>query len=464
MGRKGILKGLRLPAQASVWYIGASVMSKAIAIAATPFFTRLQSEEEYGAFTLYISVVGAMSVIVSAFTAGSSIYKGLDDFSCEKGSYLKSVLTVSFGFSALLCTLLFAFSRFLGINRDVVILIFLQIIFDSAVAVYLTDARFRYAYKQVVMLGIFESLLSPIIAIAWLRAVGGGYKIRAYALLLVSFVAAAYALYRLLQNGGKVKYGMIKYSLRTSLVLLPHSFAGALSAQADKLIFSAALGNAALARYSVAHSIGAGLSFVVAGVGAALGPWIIRRLKAGEIDRIYEISELIFKALAASTVALVALAPEAMLILAPREYSEATVAILPIALSVLFSLITLISSVALVQADKSKYTSYASVSALGSGILMNFLLIPPLRYFGAALALLISQAIGAVLSLYFMRKYCALLLPIKRFLYYFILTALLCAIAVGIYDSLALRVLLLTVPAIIMLGSFFSTLELVKEK
>ncbi|MBE6532352.1 MAG: hypothetical protein E7676_02445 [Ruminococcaceae bacterium] len=463
MARKSILKNIKLPAQASVWYIGVSLISKAIGIAVTPFFTRLQSEEEYGAFTLYISLLGVVSVILSAFTSGSSIYKGLDDFSNEKGSYLKSVLSASIVFSGVVCTLLFAFSTFLGLNREVVALIFLQLIFDSVVAVYLSDARFSYSYKEVALISLFESTFSPLIAMFWLCAIGGGYKVRAYSLLLVSFISAIYALYKLFSGGGKVRFSMLKYSVKSSLALLPHSLSGALSAQADKLIFTAALGNAALARYSVAHSLGAGLSFVVGGVGSALGPWIMRRLRAGETERISEISELIFKGLGAATVFLVTLAPEAMLILAPYEYSEALVAVLPISLSVLPSLVILISTVVLVHEGRSKYASYSSVVALLLGILLNLLLIPPMRYFGAGLSLLFSQIVGAALSLYLCYKSEILTLPLKSLLYYFILTVLFGAMAVSLYHHLALRVLLLCAPAVMLLGSFFSAGRLIRE-
>lgn len=464
MGRKGILENIRLPARASMWYIGANIVSKVIAIAVTPFLTRIQSEEDYGAFALYISVLGIASVAVSAFTSGSSVYKGLGEFSNEKGSYFKSIFLASAAFSIVICTLLFAFSYFLPINRDVIPLILLQMIFDSAVAVYLSGARFSYLYKPVVVISIFESLLSPILAIAWLRVSGGGYKIRIYSMLVASFIAAAYALYRILEERGKVQFSFLKYSIRGSLSLLPHSLAGALSAQSDKLIFTAMLGNAALARYSVAHSVGAGLSFVVGGLGAALSPWIMRRLNAKEDERIYEICELIFKGLAAATITLIALAPEAMLILAPPEYSEALVAILPIALSVLPSYILLITTVILVQFDKSKYTSYSSVITLASGVLLNFLLIPSMQYFGAGLALLISQGFGALISLRFMHKLCGIPLPTKSFLYYFILSIFFGALAVGLYQYLALRVLLLTIPAVMMLGSLFSTERLIREK
>ncbi len=454
---------IKLPARASVWYVGTSFLCKAVGIAVTPFFTRLQSEEEYGAFTLYISVLGAVSVITSAFTTGSSVYRGIDVYRSEKASFLKSAIISSVGFSLIICTLLFAFSAFLGLDSSLVILILIQLICDVIIAVRLSSARFSYSYKEVALVSIFESTLSPAIALMILRSRGGGYTVRIYSLLFVSIIAAVYALYKILCEGGRVKKEMVKYSVKSSLPLLPHSISGALSGQADKLVFTAILGTAALAKYSVVHSVGIGLSFVVGALGSALGPWIIRRLNAGEGEKIGEVCELIFKGLAAATVFLIALAPEAMLILAPPEYSEALAAVLPIALSVLPSLVISVSTVALVHRERGRYTSYASLVTVVSGVVLNLLLIPAFSYFGAGLALLFSQLIGAGLYLKFMQKARVCELPTKKLLYYSMLTALFGVIMLSLYGYLAIRVLLLTLPAVMLLNSLFSAERLVRE-
>ena len=458
-----LIKHFKKPAKASIWYLGTSLVCKGIGIIATPFFTRLQSAEDYGTFSLYISVLGVMSVIVSALTTGSSVYRGLYVYRDEKYSLIKSILIISLGFSVVICTLLFTFSGLLGLNKHLVVLIFLQLVCDVIIAVRLSTARFFYEYKEVAIISIFESLISPAIAIMILSTKGGGYDVRIYSLLFVSMITAVQALTWILRGVGRVKKEMLKHSFKSSIPLLPHSIGNALSGQADKLIFTTLLGTAALAKYSVVHSIAIGLSFAIGALGSALGPWIIRRLNAGESARIGEVCELIFKALAAATVFLIALAPEAMMILAPPEYSEAITAVLPISLSVLPSLLISITTVILIHADRGRYTSYASIVTVASGIILNFFLIPRFYYFGAGIALLLSQLIGAWISLKFMKKTDVCVLPIRKFISLFALTALLGAIMLLLYDYPAIRVLLLSLPAVWMMNLFFLAERLVKE-
>ena len=84
---KKFIKSLRLPARASLFYIGTSILTKGVGFLITPIFTRALTEEEYGIFTLYISVLGVISILISAFTSGSTVYGGLRKYKDDIRSY-----------------------------------------------------------------------------------------------------------------------------------------------------------------------------------------------------------------------------------------------------------------------------------------------------------------------------------------------------------------------------------------
>lgn len=456
-------KKIKLPARASICYIACGILTKGTGLLLTPFFTRLQSESDYGSFTLYMSVLGAASVISSAFSSGSSVYRGLAEFREKKSEYLSSVLSSSLLFSLVICTLLFAFSRFLALGYGIITAICIQLICDCIVSVRMSEAKFHYRYREVVGVTVLQTILSSLSAIFIIYTMGGGYTVRVFSMLFVSIATALYALVKILA-AAKPKKDMVLYSLKSSLPLLPRSVESALSSQADKLIFTALLGTVSLARYSVVHSLGIGLSFIITALGSALAPWIIRRLNAREGERIAEICMPLFKAIAAATVFVIAISPEAMLILAPPEYSEAISAILPISLSVIPSLFLSLGTVVLINRGKSQGTAYASLVTVGSGILLSLILIPTLRYFGAGLSLLLSQIMGALAIAFSLRRVGVVeIFPIRSILSYFSLAALLGGLALLLYDYPALRILLLTLPAVLLLNSFFSAERLVRE-
>ena len=461
-------KELKLPARASLWYMTTAAIGKGVGFLATPFFTRLMSSEEYGVFTLYITVLGISSVICSAVYSGSGVYRALQVYKDKSETLVRSFLVVTIVFSLAICILLFAFSAFSDFNFVLLIPLSLQLMCDGIVGIFLSRARFLYNYKTVCSISIISSVVPPVISIMLLRydAVAA---VRIYTLLFVSIVLALYALWRLLGRKNKEstengRLDLVKYSVMQTLPMLPHSISGALSGQADKLIITALSGSIALAKYSVAHSLGSATSFLGVAVGSALNPWMIRRLKNGKIFEIRELLVPVFLFLCAGTLIPAILAPELLKILAPREYQDSLGAVLPITLSTLPSFLIATETVGLIFLGKSRYTATLSlitaVASLGFSILFTSIF----GYFGAGLALLLSQGIGAAVGYKFLKKSSISgIFDLKRGCYAFALTiatgfcALLCS------DNLALRILIMIVPTIMLLNLFFGYKSIVLE-
>ena len=64
---------LKVPAMATVWYIGSGALARAIGALSVPIYTRLLTPSEYGLFPLYTSWVGVLSVLVTLEITGAAI-------------------------------------------------------------------------------------------------------------------------------------------------------------------------------------------------------------------------------------------------------------------------------------------------------------------------------------------------------------------------------------------------------
>ena len=457
-------KELKLPARATLWYMSAAVIGKGVSFLSTPFFTRLMSGEEYGTFTLYITILGVASVICSAVYSGSGVYRALQVYKDNIDALIKSLLYVTIVFSLALCLLLFAFSLFFNINRYLLLPISIQLLCDGIVGVFYSKAKFSYDYRKVCIMSLISSVIPPVISVGILFY-GGGWAVRIYSLLFVSLILALYALTRLIYIGKKAKTSLIKYSFKQALPILPHSISSALSAQADKLIITAVSGSIALAKYSVAHSLGAATAFLGVAIGSALHPWIVRRLEAEQISQIRELLTPVFSLLCAFSMLPVIFAPELIRILAPPEYYDSTIAVLPVALSCLPSFLIATETVGLVFKSKGRYTATLSLitAVLSLGMSIGFTLL--FGYFGAGLALLLSQTVGAVAGGAFLKK-CSLIeiFDAQKLILSFLFTAFIGSLALFLSDSLALRVALLIVPAVMLLKLFFEYGHQIFEK
>jgi O-antigen/teichoic acid export membrane protein len=167
----------------------------------------------------------------------------------------------------------------------------------------------------------------------------------------------------------------------------------------------------------------------------------------------------------AATVFLVALSPELMSLLAPRGYSVATVAVLPIALSAIPSFFSSNASAAIIHRGKSGTVTLSSLACAVMNIFLSILLIPRFAYFGAGLALFLSLLSSAFLSVLIMRReVIPELIPTRALTATVVFSGALSSVALLLYNYAAARILLLIPPALTALSALISLKELVLEK
>ena len=393
------------------------------------------------------------------------MYKALKDNRDNIGGFLKSSLLVSWSFCLLVCLLLFAFSPFIAINRFLFVPLTIQVLCDSTVAISLSSARFEYRYKEVAAIGLITSLLPALISILLLWFFDLDFHVRIYAMLLISVCTATFSLIRILKMKGGLDGKIIKKFYKTSLPLVPHSVGNALSGQSDKLILSWVMGAAALAKYSVIHSLGVALQFAVGAIGSALCPWIIRRLDSGEKEKIADLSALLLSGFSALNLCIIAAAPEAMQILAPKEYLDALPALLPISFTPMFALISMITTVSLVHSERGRLSGVLTLLGSVIGVFLNFMLIPKFGYFGAGTALLLSQAFSVISGLIFLKKNeLTNVINLPSAIKSLMVSAVVGLLMLLLKNNLSARVFLLIIPAVMLLNNLFSVKNLIFEK
>ncbi len=458
-------QGLNIPARASAAYLLVGTISKALGIFSTPIFTRLLSSEEYGRAAFYISVVGMLSGIVLPFCSGSQIYGLISRSEIKKDSLVLAFSFSNLAVSLVICLLLFTFGRFFGLDLQFSFFIFLQILFDSLVLLYVSFKRYEYRYWAVATVMIFEAVCSPLLSIFFIYTLNIGYLGRVLGLLICSGVSAAFIIgFCIFRGRREFSFYMTELHIKESLPLLPNSFIGAFGGQADRLLSAYLLGQAAMGKYSVAHSLGVGLYFVVSSIMSALSPWITRRLNTSEANRIREVVSVIGGGIGAASVFVVMLSPEALAMLAPAEYYEALPAVAPIALSVTPLFFASVSSAIMIHEGLGKLLTYSRLFSLSMSIAFGFVLIPRLSYFGAGMCVFISELCLASANLFWLKRHSKPSLSIKDMLSSLILPLSL-SLSLSLLKGLpSLRILLLIVPAVVVLNTAYNSKKYIFEK
>lgn len=381
---------IRLPAKAGAWYVASGAMIKLCGMSATPYFTRVMSPEEYGRYSLYMSLAAILSVLTTLGLGGSAIYRGMQKFDSKGSSVLSSALGLALGSLALFSAAALIFpdgtSRLLGLPRQMVYLLIIQLALDSVTTLCLARSRYLYGYRLVIGVNIGSALLSLGLSILLSRVLEPTATLRAVALLIATAVFALPLFIAAISRERRVfsrkTWGFL---LRFNLPLLPHLLAGAMMTNMDKVLISRIVGEAAVAGFSVAYSLGAGVGFVTTGLVSALSPWIMRKIAQGKEERVAEVTLKLTCLVSVGSLGVLTLAPEVLAFLAPSGYSAALPSVYPITVTAAVSFISYVTATALIRAERTASLSLCSIVGAIVNIVVNLLLLP-ISFNGAALA------------------------------------------------------------------------------
>ena len=394
---------LKVPAKASVWYIGSGAASRAIGALSTPIFTRLLTPGEYGLYPLYTSWIGVLSVLVTLEITGSAIYRGFQKYGECEADFTSAALGLLSSVFVGFCALYFAFYSFLGqyIGLTIPISIFMlvQIFASSVISLYLAKARFEYKYRAVAALNIASALIIPLASIALVYLFNIRAEARIYSASVVTTLIAIPLIILIIKRSDKLYSKEIwKYLLKHSIPLIPHYFATALIFKAGEISIGRNHGTEALGQYSIAMSVGMILTIVTGGLLSALSPWIMRKMREGDINKIKDFMLPLTKAMALLSLLILAAAPELLAFLAAKDFRAALPAIYPLEISVIFSFLSGAVMSGCTYYEKGAISSLPSIVSAVISVVLSFFVLPIIDYRFAAVFALISYITSSLLT------------------------------------------------------------------
>ncbi len=405
-----------------------------------------------------------MSVFTGLLTlevTGSVLYGGFSEF--DSRDFTKSALCALISVFLSLSLPFFIFikqiSSVSGLPSVLLCIMALQIAAEAVCSLYCTKERYFYAYRRVFAINLIPALLSPVFALILTPSLRGYARPAGSA--AASVLCASAVLLLLFKMRGRADPKMIKHVLKSGISMLPFALSAVLLANADKLMIARRFGSAALAKYSVAHSLGLVLTFATVGLYGALKPWIIRKLSKKEFGSVKKTVGSLFSLFCLLTAAICALAPEIFSFLAPKEYRDALGEVYVLSLAVLPMFLSNMFSSVLMYFNRSLIFSFATLGAALLNIGLNALLFTRFSYSAAAFSFLISYSILALVLWFSLGSEKILG---KRTLLTLFLTALAVTAMYRLRFNLPARGALfaLLLPAVAFSG--FRVLSLVKEK
>ena len=390
------------------------VFKDAVDILVTPIFTRVLTTEEYGLFNVYNSWYQIFRVIFTLNLCSDVYTVGLTKYGDDRQKYVSSVQGLLTVFIIILTIISFAapsmWAEIMGISMALVFFMLLQIVAYVPYNGWLQQKRFEYKYRLITVVTVLYVILQPVIGLAliavhWNGISGGELRIMGAVGVQIVFGLIIYV-YNFAKKPAFFDKDIWRFSVRMNLPLIPHFLAQVLLLQSARLIIDAFIGKSATAIYSVANSAAFVILVIVLNLNSAFLPWLYQKLKKNDVAGIRSYTNILFLLSAASVLMIVLIAPEAMSLLAPPQYSEGIWVIPPLALSVHF--LFTYTQFANIQLYYEKRFRVMVSAICGTAVCLGlgFLLIPVFGFVAAGYTTMAVYLTIAVIHYFFLHKTC----------------------------------------------------------
>jgi len=408
---KALSKYQDMPVQvkAAFWFLICSILQKGISVITTPIFTRLLTSSEYGKFSVFNSWMSIVTVIVTLNLSAGVYTQGLIKFDNDRPKFSSSLQGITLFMTVLWTCVYFLFQDFfntvMSLSTTQVTAMLLIVWSSAAFGFWAAEQRVFYRYKLLVTLTLLVSILQPSLGILLIFHSEDKVMARIMGVLLSQIVIYTCCFVSQMVKGKSFfskKYWI--YVLQFNLPLIPHYLSQTVLSSADRIMIEKMVGSGEAGIYGLAYSLAQIMLIVNSALVQTINPWYFEKLKNKDYKLIAPISYSCMIIIAVVNIILIALAPEAVAIFAPKEYYSAIWVVPPVAMSSIFFLEYDLFSKYEFYYEKTRFIMLASIIGAILNVVLNYIFIPLFGFLAAGYTTLFCYMLYAIGHYLFMRK------------------------------------------------------------
>ena len=384
-----------------------SFASKFISFFLVPFYTHLLTKEQYGIIDLIYTV---SIVIIPIITL--NISESVMRFCLDKNGKDKEIMSIAnkmFIISLLIMLVVTPIFSVFPIFKGIELLTSLYIISTCGSQMYLLVIKGQEKLKLYTIGNVINIFLIAVLNILFLAVFKMGIEGFLIAYIISNFIIMIYALiiskaYKIGINNydKKLFSSMLKYSI----VLIPTSFMWWIMNSSDRIMISNMISTSANGIYAVSYKLPTLISTIISVFNQA---WLFSAIKEMKSNDKNEYTNKIYKMLYTisiiSGLGLIMITKIIMKYYVSIEFYEAWKYMNFLTIGVIFqSLATFLSTSYNVYKDNKGFL-YSGVAGALLNIILNFILIPKFKIYGAAIATCASYIMVFIYRYFDTKKY-----------------------------------------------------------
>lgn len=377
-----------------------SILTNAIAMLTAPVFTRLLSTSDYGVFSVFMSWVNILAIVLSLQTRGT-INNGKIEFE-EKDyeQYCADIYNLSFVvFVAASIIFLLFDDKIAGMLKLPVGCVFLLIVnaCGSYMLAFITGyLTIEEKVTDSLKISVVYTVLSTVLSIVFISSgfcTGYNGRIWGYTIPHILLIVYTFIYFNRFTKIGYRKNN-VKYCLMLSLPLIMHGLSGIVLGQSDRIMLLSMQSESIAGIYSFCYTIALPVSVVYGALNSTWVPNYYLYMAEKKYDKIEKHHNRYMFLVVGITCGYILIAPEMVKLLSVKEYWSG-INIMPLVIAAyFFNFLYLFPANYEFFLKNTKYIAISSTISAIVNIVLNYLLIPKIGMYGAAIATIISYIIN----------------------------------------------------------------------
>jgi O-antigen/teichoic acid export membrane protein len=398
MNKKVISSGL--------WFTISNFIVRSIGFITTPIFARMLTKAEFGDYSNF-AAWASLALVVTSLNLEASLMRARFDYEKHLNDYAFSMIVLS-TLSTICWYLLFVifsgfFSDWLEIDKVYIHSMFIYLIFYPAINIFQTMERFRYKYKWNVFISMTVALSTSLLSVILVLTMKNGLAGRIIGFVVPPAIVGFLIILYYMRSKCRLSTKYWKYAVPFTLPFIPHLLSMNLLSNMDRIMVKKYCGSEELALYSLAYTCGTIISILVVSINSAYSPWLAEKLTQKDYAKVKKVSVPYVMLFVYFSIAAALLIPEILLILGGKKYSGAMQVLPPVAASTILQFVYCMYVNVEQYEKKTQMMAAASVFAMLSNYILNYIFIPEFGFIVAAYTTYASYFILMLLHMLIVR-------------------------------------------------------------
>ena len=376
--------------QAGMGYTIGNYLLKGINLITLPIFARLMNKIDYGLFNIYMSYEGIFFILIGV-TLHSSLKNARYEFRQDYRKYISSIELIPIIMLVIAIVIINFFSniavQITGLNLLILNLLMVHSYCSALLQFYNANISIDYKYESFLKIASFNTITNVLMSLILMITVlnSNKYLARILGCVIPLILICVYILYKLFSLE-KPKYNNLfwKFGIKYSLPIVPHGLSQIVLSQFDRIMISNMVGVAEAGIYSFAFNINTIVQILVNSLDTVYGPWYYEKAESKNFKEIKEVSSIYIYVIWCVIISVMLIAPEVVLILGGREYSESRMVVLPLLACTFFTFLYLLPSTIEYYLRKTWNIAVATSCIAVLNIILNYFCIERFGYIAGA--------------------------------------------------------------------------------